>query len=147
MKNLWNNFKTFVALRIFSSEGRINRMQYLKYRIVLFGIGLGLIVIIAIVSNLVRLIDDFAGSLVAAILLFAMAFPIFLGDLLLGIRRCHDLNRTGWLFAIMLIPYVNIVLTVYLMCWRGTDGANDYGEDPALDLPEIPKVSLIKKAS
>ena len=147
MKNLWSNFKKFVSRRIFNSEGRINRMQYLKYRIALFGIGVGMIIIIAIISNLVRLINDFAGSVVAAILLLAMAFPIFLGDLLLGIRRCHDLNRTGWLFAIMLIPYVNILLTLYLLCWRGTDGANDYGEDPALDLPEIPKVSLVKRTS
>lgn len=147
MKDLWAKIKLFLAQKIYNSEGRINRMQYLKYRIALFGFGLVLVAIITVIANIFALINELAGSVAALFLLFAMAVPIVLGDMLLGIRRCHDLNRTGWLIAIMLIPYVNIVLAAYLMCWKGSDGANDYGEDPALDIPPIPKVSLEKRIS
>jgi uncharacterized membrane protein YhaH (DUF805 family) len=30
----------------------------------------------------------------------------------------------------MLIPLLNIVLAVYVICFKGTDGPNDYGPDP-----------------
>ena len=57
-----------------------------------------------------------------------MIFPIIAG-FSLGIRRCHDLNLSGWWLLIGFIPYLGILWSLYLMCKRGTVGKNNYGQD------------------
>ena len=57
-----------------------------------------------------------------------MFLPIVSG-FSLGIRRCHDLNLSGWWLILGLLPYISIVWGFYLMLKKGTDGKNDYGED------------------
>lgn len=46
------------------------------------------------------------------------------------IKRLHDLNQSGWLWLLGLIPIVNFFFGIYLLFGKGTDGANDYGEPP-----------------
>ncbi|RZA00600.1 MAG: DUF805 domain-containing protein [Moraxellaceae bacterium] len=45
----------------------------------------------------------------------------------LGVRRLHDLNKTGWLTLLWLVPLINIIFLLYLMAAKGSVGANDYG--------------------
>ena len=51
----------------------------------------------------------------------------------LGIRRCHDLDKSGWWLLLGMIPYINVAWGLYLMCKRGTVGRNRYGDDPIYD--------------
>ena len=51
----------------------------------------------------------------------------------LGIRRCHDLDKSGWWLLLGMIPYINVAWGLYLMCKRGTIGRNRYGDDPIYD--------------
>lgn len=53
-------------------------------------------------------------------------------SLAVGIKRCHDRDRTGWFLLVSLIPLVNIWLLIELWFIKGTDGANQYGPDPLL---------------
>lgn len=47
-----------------------------------------------------------------------------------GIRRLHDLNRTGlWLFT-ALIPVANALLLLTLIFWPGRQGENHFGAPP-----------------
>jgi uncharacterized membrane protein YhaH (DUF805 family) len=48
---------------------------------------------------------------------------VFLPSLAVGIRRMHDVNKSGWF---LLIPIYNLILA----CTEGTKGDNDYGTDP-----------------
>lgn len=48
---------------------------------------------------------------------------VLLPSLAVGVRRMHDINKSGWFF---IIPFVNIILA----CMPGTVGENAYGEDP-----------------
>lgn len=57
------------------------------------------------------------------------AFPI--------INRLHDLNKSGWLGLLGLIPLVNVFFGIYLLFGRGTNGANDYGAPPEKLLKKI----------
>jgi len=44
-------------------------------------------------------------------------------------RRLHDMDRSGWLAVLALIPAVGLgALTVVLLASRGTDGPNRHGE-------------------
>lgn len=49
---------------------------------------------------------------------------------LLDIRRLHDLDKSGWLVLIMLIPIINLLFIVYLLVAKGTTGPNRFGNDP-----------------
>lgn len=46
---------------------------------------------------------------------------------ILMIQRLHDLNKTGWMSLLCLIPFANIYLLVILIFFKGTEGRNNYG--------------------
>ena len=48
----------------------------------------------------------------------------------LGVRRCHDVEKSGWWLLLGLIPYINVAWGLYLIFKRGTIGQNKYGDDP-----------------
>lgn len=48
---------------------------------------------------------------------------IFIPSLAVGVRRMHDVNKSGWF---LLIPIYNLILA----CTEGTQGDNDYGANP-----------------
>ena len=55
---------------------------------------------------------------------------ISVGAIMAAIRRLHDLNRSGWFLIAAIIPLLNFVLGIYLLFFKGTEGYNQYGEDP-----------------
>ena len=42
------------------------------------------------------------------------------------IRRLHDVNTTGWLALLLIIPLVNLFLVLFLLVKRGDEGGNRY---------------------
>jgi uncharacterized membrane protein YhaH (DUF805 family) len=121
------------APTIFSLQGRIGRLRYLAYSI-------GAMVLVAMVGGIISAIIGFAlgsfgssdGTGVAvfgAIGLFVY-LPIFALSFIFAKRRLNDLNRTGWLSLLTLIPLVNLLLASYLIFFPGTVGSNDYGPMP-----------------
>jgi uncharacterized membrane protein YhaH (DUF805 family) len=53
----------------------------------------------------------------------------FLPSLAVGVRRLHDIDRTGWWLLIVLTVIGGILLIVWA-CFKGTSGANRFGPDP-----------------
>jgi len=49
--------------------------------------------------------------------------------LAVSIRRLHDTNKSGWVWFISFIPFVNFAL-LFIYCEEGTQGINRFGEDP-----------------
>lgn len=49
---------------------------------------------------------------------------------ILGIKRLHDLDRSGWWYLLCLIPLVNIIMAIYLLFFKGSEGANRFGNNP-----------------
>jgi uncharacterized membrane protein YhaH (DUF805 family) len=54
---------------------------------------------------------------------------IFLPGLGLGIRRLHDINRSGW-WVLITLTLIGVFLLLYWACQRGTPGPNRFGPDP-----------------
>lgn len=54
-----------------------------------------------------------------------------LPSLAAGVRRLHDINKSGWW---ILVPLYNL----YLFAQKGTEGANYYGPDPLIDPLPVP---------
>jgi uncharacterized membrane protein YhaH (DUF805 family) len=55
---------------------------------------------------------------------------VFLPTLAVGIRRLHDLDRTGWWILLGLIPLIGPIILIVWFCSRGTAGPNRFGPDP-----------------
>lgn len=53
---------------------------------------------------------------------------ILLPSITVGVRRMHDVGKSGWF---LLIPIYNLVLA----CREGMSGENMYGPDPKQDIP------------
>lgn len=98
-------------------SGRASRSEYWYW--VLFA------VLVAIV----------AGILDAAIFPEAEPNPlgavtsVILPGLAVGIRRLHDIDRTGW-WVLIVLTVVGIILLIVWDCMKGTAGANRFGPDP-----------------
>ena len=114
---------------IFTIKGRMNRLPYLKYSIFLMVI-MFLISFVAGILTVVLTGDIELESNLYYILCFIFNLPLTVGAFMMCIRRLHDLNRSGYFVLLTLVPIVNFVLEIYLLFFRGTVGANDYGEDP-----------------
>jgi len=54
-------------------------------------------------------------------------------------KRWHDCDKSGWMNLILFIPIIGPLWFIgYLGFVRGTDGANQYGENPFVIQPELP---------
>lgn len=42
-------------------------------------------------------------------------------------RRFHDIGESGWFSLLMIVPYVGLIVCVFLIIMRGIDGENNYG--------------------
>lgn len=118
-----------------SPNGRFNRLSYIGWygllSLLCMAAFLGLFAFTGLFSmNQVNIdaaiMSAFSGFSVFALIalwLMAMYFQIvFL------IRRLHDLNKTGWLSLLMLVPLLQFFFTLYVLLAPGTPHRNDYGE-------------------
>jgi hypothetical protein len=46
------------------------------------------------------------------------------------VRRLNDINASGWLSLLMLVPIANLVLGLVMLFKRGSEGSNQYGAAP-----------------
>ncbi|MBS1751122.1 MAG: DUF805 domain-containing protein [Bacteroidetes bacterium] len=80
----------------------------------------------------------FAGMFMNSTVLMVFGFGIYgitvlatlVPSIAVGVRRLHDIGKSGWYYLIGLIPLVGSII---LLVWFFTDGnrfANEYGEDP-----------------
>ncbi len=109
---------------LFSTKGRIPRSTYWFYGLAVFGIMLVLGFIDIAVGTYNRSTNIGTFQLIFEVL-------CIIPGLAVGIKRCHDRNRSGWFLLVSLIPLVNLWVVVELAFLRGTVGDNEYGPDPA----------------
>lgn len=53
---------------------------------------------------------------------------ILLPSLAVGVRRLHDIDRTGWWYLIV-FTFIGIFVLIYWACQPGTPGPNRFGPD------------------
>lgn len=98
----------------FSTQGRVNRRPYFFAGLLVGGI-----------SEARKLVPDDYIILYLPVILIAL-YAAFA----LGIKRCHDRDRTGWFMLVNFIPVVCLWPIIELTFFKGTDGPNKYGADP-----------------
>ena len=79
-----------------------------------------------ILSVVAGIIDNIIGvQVISGLLSLALLVP----TLAVGVRRLHDISKSGWFLLLGLIPLVNFYL-IYLLAQDGTPGVNEYGVNP-----------------
>lgn len=73
-------------------------------------------------------------TLTFGLLVTAFVIASVVPNISLSIRRLHDQGKTGWLYLFTLIPFVGSIILLAMMCIKGREGANKYGDDPKSEI-------------
>ena len=71
-----------------------------------------------------------AGITGLGLISLVYSLAILLPSIAVGVRRLHDLDKTGWLYLVVLVPLLGALYLIYLFIQEGTKGENKYGPDP-----------------
>ena len=114
---------------IFTTEGRLNRLKYFQYTL-LVSLSVGIVEVI-LVWLTTKITGSNEGVLVTAVYIVT-SLPMFFGNAMVTVRRCHDLNLSGFYVLLCAIPVINVLFSIYLLFAKGTIGWNRFGPDPLL---------------
>lgn len=71
--------------------------------------------------------DREAGlGLLSGLFLVATLLP----SIAVGVRRLHDMGKSGWWWLISLIPLIGTIVLLIMCAQSGESGSNQYGPDP-----------------
>ena len=60
----------------------------------------------------------------------AYGLAVLVPALAVGVRRLHDVGKSGWYYFIILIPIAGPIWFLVLMCTDSQPGDNQYGPNP-----------------
>lgn len=87
-----------------------------------------------IVNVVAQTVDAAIGLPILTIIAF---LALIVPGIAVGVRRMHDVGRSGWWLLILLVPLVGFILVIYWFVQRGTVGPNEYGSDPYDAAPAV----------
>ncbi len=124
-----SNDATYVP-SVFSIEGRIGRLRYLAYTFFSMSVLMFVIGIVAAIA--VPTLAPTGGlGIMGSILMIVFYLPVIVVSLIIAKRRLNDLNQSGWLSLLLIVPLVNFFFGLYLLFAGGTQGTNNYGLRPS----------------
>ena len=102
-------------------RGRARRKEYWMFVLINFIIG----VVLGLISPTSG--DPANGqSLLLSIYTLAMLLP----SIAVGVRRLHDIGRTGWWMLISLIPLIGVLVLIVFFVQDSEPKENQYGPNP-----------------
>lgn len=118
--------------RFLATGGRIGRLRYLAYTT-----SLTLLLMLSMVPMMGGMMAtqnaaEGTPPTGAALVLPGIVYVVMLiMGIIYGKRRLNDLDKSGWMILLSLIPLVNAFIAIYMLCFRGTAGPNRFGPAPA----------------
>ncbi|MEP1897044.1 MAG: DUF805 domain-containing protein [Alloalcanivorax venustensis] len=119
--------------RLFQVKGRLGRMRYFVYAMT---ITLIVYAVFAAVTAFAAVAGQSAtepGGVMFPVLMIVLAVGgLFTAvmSIIYGVRRLNDLNMSGWLILLMLVPLANFVMALVLLFVPGSKADNKYGPAP-----------------
>ncbi len=104
-------------------NGRARRKEYWMF--ILFNMIFSIVAMI--VDNVLGI--TFAGIPYGPLYIF-YGIAMFIPGLAVSVRRLHDINKSGWMMFVVLIPFAGAIWLLVLYCTEGTQGENQYGDNP-----------------
>ena len=109
-------------LKVFSIHGRIGRLRYLAWSLVLVGAGL----LVALLCAAVMSVSLVAGGLLSTVAVIALAVV----SVQMGVQRLHDIGWSGWFLLLNLVPFLGSFFPFVMVLMPGNAGVNAYGAPP-----------------
>jgi uncharacterized membrane protein YhaH (DUF805 family) len=107
-------------------SGRARRQEFWMFVLINFAI-----------TIVLGIIDGLLGD--AGLLGSIYGLAVLVPSIAVGARRLHDINKTGWLQLVGLIPLIGWIIVIIWFAKAGDVGPNAYGADPkGLDVPVEP---------
>jgi len=105
-------------------NGRAQRKEYWIFFLVN--------IIIYIVLGILQVIAYSSASLAVSIGVLGNLYilAVFIPNLAVGVRRLHDIDKSGWWLLITLIPLIGIIVLIYFLAKDGQAGPNRFGPNP-----------------
>lgn len=137
------NLPAFAPLKPFSVAGRIGRLRYLAWAMVLTLVMLGVgsvatLLFFAIISS-----DSTAGLILSGLVAFMLCLVFAVISIQISVQRLHDIGWSGWLWLLNLVPFVGSIFPFVVMIAPGNTGPNRYGPPPPPNSPAVKVLSSL----
>lgn len=123
----------------YSKTGRIGRLRFLAYSTML---GLCAVVLGGIGTVLLSLESDIVNVIAGLFFVTAFVAMIYV-QFAPAMRRFNDLGKSGWYALLLLIPYIALLVWLYLMFKSGDEGVNGYGAPAEPPTTAITVIALV----
>ena len=124
------NLPEFAALKPFSIEGRIGRLRFLAWTLVLSLVTLPVVGVFALIGLGLVSGNSTTGLILGGILAFFLFLAFIVVGVLFSVQRLHDIGWSGWLWLLHLVPFIGSFFPLVIMLVPGNTGANRYGPPP-----------------
>jgi uncharacterized membrane protein YhaH (DUF805 family) len=91
---------------------------------------------IGVVVGIVSIGMDFDAETAANFVTVPIQIFFTIAGIALGVRRLHDLNKSGW-WMLLYLTIVGALVVIYWCCVKGEENENRFGPDP-LAAPDTP---------
>lgn len=115
-------------------NGRARRKEYWMFALfnVIF------LLIATVIDNVLGL--KFNEQLPYGYTYMLYALAVFIPGLAVGVRRLHDVGKSGWWYLLGFIPIIGTIWIIVLFATDGTPGSNEYGVNPKENYSEINEI-------
>ncbi len=123
VKSVFSKYATF--------SGRASRSEYWYFVLFNLIITIPLFIVGAIIGALIGGSKNgmMTALVVGYILVFIYSLAVIIPGIAVSVRRLHDSGKSGWLYLLVLIPYLGgIVLFIFMLL--GSEPDNKYGPNP-----------------
>lgn len=129
------NLPEFGELKVLGIDGRIGRLRYLAWPLVLilaclplFGIAAGFFAVSEILGGLLMAVVGIAVTVIS---------------IMFGVKRLHDIGWSGWLLLLTLVPVVGGVFSLLMFIIPGSTAANRFGPPPPPNSTAVKVLALL----
>lgn len=119
-------FKKVVFENYANFSGRARRREYWMFCLANIVLSLVLGIVLGILTAV-------TGVQEVSYLSYIVSLALLCPGIAVGVRRLHDVGKSGLWYLTGLIPVVNFVMAIVLLVWFCTDGEegpNKYGPNP-----------------
>ncbi|MBT2375609.1 DUF805 domain-containing protein [Pseudomonas fluorescens] len=125
-----DNLPEFSTLKVFTINGRIGRLRYLAWTLVLTVAMLAITGTLFVVGLGIAAVSPSTATVIGLLVGIAVFVAFFWVSVQITVQRLHDLGWSGWLWFLHLVPFVGSIFPILLVVLPGNAGANQYGAPP-----------------
>ncbi|MDP2745547.1 DUF805 domain-containing protein [Pseudomonas sp.] len=125
----------FGELKAFTTDGRIGRLRYLAWSMVLM---LACLPLFGIAGGFFA-----ASEILGGLLMVVVGIAVAVVGIMFGVQRLHDIGWSGWLLLINLVPIVGGVFSLLMFIIPGSTAANRFGPPPPPNSAAVKILALL----